>query len=235
MRRLITTVALAVALVALTAGAASADAHGAKVTIVHGVPGLTVDICVNGSEAIENFEFKDIASDVPLAAGSYDLGVTVADTGCGAAVLTADDVALTDGLNASVVAHLDGSGTPTLSIFVNDTSGIDAGKGRATVRHTAQAPTVDVWANGSLALFTDLANGAEKKGDVDAATYSIELKASPSTEGDAAAVGPVDLPIPEGTNRIVYAVGVLGDSFDLLIQDIDGPRFEPGRSGLRLW
>ncbi len=228
MRKLFITSALAVAILAMSAVGASASSHGAKVTIVHGVPGLTVDICVDGSEAIEDFNFKDIANDVPFAAGTYDLGVTVADSGCGAAVLTADDVALTDGLNATVVAHLDAGGDPTLTIFVNDTSSIEAGKGRATVRHTAQAPAVDIWADGNP-LFVNLANPAEQKGDVATATYSIAIQANPSTSAESPAVGPVDLLIPEGTNRIVYAVGQLGEeTFDLLIQDISGLGAAPG-------
>ena len=44
----------------------------------------------------------------------------------------------------TVVAHLDASGTPTLTPFENDTSEVADGNGRLTVRHTAAAPAVDV-------------------------------------------------------------------------------------------
>lgn len=227
MRNVLSISVLALAMLALAMPGASAQASGAKVTVVHGVPGLTVDVCVDGTEVVEDFDFKDIAGPLDLAAGTYDLGVTAADSGCAAAILTADDVALTDGLNASVVAHLTEAGDPTLSIFVNDTSTIAAGNGRVTVRHTAQAPAVDIWA-GADPLFVNLINPNEDSADVPTATYSIAIQANPSTSPDSPAVGPVSLEAPEGTSRIVYAVGVLGSTFDLLIQDISGLGAAPG-------
>lgn len=230
MRKLIMTGVLALALFAMTAGAALASGHGAKVSVVHGVPGLTVDVFVNGDLTLEDFEYGDVAGPLELPAGEYDLAVSPADAGIGAAVLTADDVALTDGLNATVVAHLTEGGDPTLSVFVNDTSSIDAGNGRVTVRHTAQAPAVDIWANGSP-LFVNLANPDEQSADVPAATYSVAIQANPSSTADDPAVGPVDLAVPEGTSRIVYAVGELGNTFQLLIQDISGLGSAPGGVG----
>lgn len=230
MRKLITTGALALSLLATTAGVALAQSSPAKVTVVHGVPGLTVDVFVDGDLTLEDFEYGDVAGPLDLAPGEYDLAVSPANAGIDGAVLTADDVALTQGLDATVVAHLTESGEPTLSIFVNDTSSIDAGNGRITVRHTAQAPAVDIWADGSP-LFVDLSNPDEQSADVPAAVYEVAIQANPSSTAGDPAVGPVDVDVPEGTSRIVYAVGELGDTFRLLIQDIAGLETAPGSVG----
>ena len=74
------------------------------------------------------------------------------------------------GANITVVAHLDRGRQPVLTPFVNDTSAIDAGKARITVRHTAAAPAVDVRANGGPA-FKGLTNPNEAKADLPAGTY----------------------------------------------------------------
>ena len=44
------------------------------------------------------------------------------------------------GANITVVAHLDESGKPVLTPYVNDTSQVAAGQARLTVRHDAAAP-----------------------------------------------------------------------------------------------
>ena len=47
------------------------------------------------------------------------------------------------GANATLAAHLDAQGDPTLTAFVNDTSEVPAGQARLTVRHVAAAPAVE--------------------------------------------------------------------------------------------
>ena len=53
------------------------------------------------------------------------------------------------GGNVTLVAHLDASGKPTITPFVNDVSSVPAGQARLVVRHTAAAPAVDVLAGGT--------------------------------------------------------------------------------------
>lgn len=77
----------------------------------------------------------------------------------------------------SIVAHLDGSGGPTASVFDNDTSEPAVGSGRLTVRHLAAAPAVDVSAGGAVA-FGDVANGHSAASDLPAATYEASLDAA---------------------------------------------------------
>ena len=161
--RIAAVASLALAPVALAAPAHAADA---TVSILHGVPGATVDVYANGKELLTDFKPGTLTDPLMLPEGTYDLKVTAAGAGAnGAAVIEANDVQVPGDANVTVVAHLDEAGKPVLTPFVNDTSAIDAGKARITVRHTAAAPAVDVRANGAVA-FKDLTNPNEAKADL---------------------------------------------------------------------
>jgi hypothetical protein len=196
----------------------------ALVDVVHGVPGLTVDVWANGLPLITDFEPGDIASQVLLTAGTYDIAIYPAgsDPLTTAPAISAPGVEVPAGANAAVVAHLDEMGAPTASVFINDISSIAAGEARVTVRHTAAAPAVDVLAGGSP-LFEDVANGDEGVADVPTGTYAVTLNAAGTDTQAFPATGAVDLPLEEGANTIVYAIGDLtGGSFDLLVSSIAG-------------
>ena len=73
MRKL--TLGLAViAAVALIAFPASAE-EGGKVSVIHGIPGLTVDVFVNGELTLPGFEPGDVAGPLDLPAGDYALAI----------------------------------------------------------------------------------------------------------------------------------------------------------------
>ncbi len=233
MRKIIVAAA-SLALLFAFSGIASAQESGAQVSVVHGVPGLTVDVYVNGESTLTNFEPGDVAGPLALPAGSYELAVTAAGDSVDNAVLTAT-ADVTNGLNASVVAHLQEDGTPTLTVFANDTSSIGPGNARLTARHTAAAPAVDILLADGTPVATNLSNPNEAIANVLAGAYSAGIAPAGGTVDDFV-VGPLDLEVPEGANRIVYAIGDLaGGSFDLVIQDITGlgsaPAAVPSGSG----
>jgi hypothetical protein len=129
------------------------------------------------------------------------------------------------GANVTVVAHLSEAGKPVLTPFVNDTSKIDAGKARITVRHTAAAPAVDVRANGTVA-FKNLTNPNEAKADLPAGTISADVVLAGT---DTVAIGPADLDLKEGSNTIVYAWGSAADkNLKLAVQTLSGMHSAPG-------
>ena len=165
----------ALATVALAAGASvgvavaaspSAQAAGtAMVSILHAVPNTPVDVCANGKPLLPNFQPGTLTDPQNLPAGSYDLKLTAANSGCdAAAVLEAKGVNVPAGANITVVAHLAESGAPQLTPYVNDVSAVPAGKARLTVRHDAAAPAVDVRAGGA-AVITNLTNPNEKSAE----------------------------------------------------------------------
>ena len=218
--------------------AAMADDHGGQVTVVHGVPGVTVDVYANGEILLEDFEPGTVTDPVPLPAGDYELAVYAADADPASTDPAIGPVTatVTDGLNASVVAHLTDGGELTASIFPNDTTEVAAGEARLTVRHTAAAGAVDILADGN-AIFEGVTNPNEGVVDVPAGSYDVAVNAA-GTDTEVAAVP--DFALAEGANTIVYAIGdPAADpaTFELLVQSIQGLHSSPegvpaGEAGL---
>lgn len=210
------------------AAAAPASAATSEVSILHGVPGLTVDVYANGDLLLEDFAPGTLTDPQALEEGTYDLAVFPAGGDPnGTPAIEANDVAVPGGANITVVAHLSEDGTPTLTPFVNDTSSTDAGQGRLTVRHTAAAPAVDVRAGGSP-VFEDLTNPNEAKADLDAGTVSADVVLAGTSD---VAIGPADVTVKEGVNTIVYAWGSAADSnLALATQEVSG--LHSGPSGV---
>ena len=229
MRLLVRAVAATgLALLAAGAGlavAAPAHAANAKVSVVHGIPGTPVDVYVNGTRTLQNFQPKQVAGPLDLPPGQYDIALTAPGQPVGSAILTVNDATVPDGANISLVAHLDASGQPKLTAFVNDTSKVAAGKARLIVRHTAAAPAVDVRAGGQP-VFRNLTNPNEAKADVAAGTVSADVVLAGTS---TVALGPTSLNLREGTATIVYAIGSAEQrSLDVVAQTITGLHSAPG-------
>lgn len=216
--------ALAAAIVlAVPAQAAEGDAH---LSVLHGVPGLTVDVWVNGARTLDDFTPGTLAGPLALPPGAYDLAITASDAAdASAPVIGPVTVTLAANGNYTAVANLDAAGKPTANFFTNDVSRIDAGKGKLTVRHTAAAPAVDVLAGGT-AVVSNLANPNEQTLTLDPGTVSAAVAAAGTT---APVIGPADVTVTEGTHTIVYAWGSLTDkNLQLAVQTIDGLHSAPG-------
>jgi hypothetical protein len=204
---------------ALTAAPAHA-ADDAKLSVLHAVPGLTVDVYVDGKRTLDNFKPGMMAGPLELAAGTYSVAITASDAKDDSdPAIGPVDLKLSAGGNYTAVAHLEEGGDPTATLYDNDTSKTDAGQGRLTVRHVAAAPAVDVLAGGD-AVISDLSNPDEKVLDLDAGTVSASVAAAGTTK---ALIGPADVAVKEGVNTIVYAWGSLDDdNLELAVQTISG-------------
>ncbi|MEV6283510.1 DUF4397 domain-containing protein [Kribbella sp. NPDC051770] len=218
---------------AAATGAQARPTADATVSVLHGVPGATVDVYANGKALLTDFKPGTLTDPLKLPEGEYDLKVTAAGAGAGgAAVIQANDVAVPGGANVTVVAHLNAAGKPVLTPFVNDTSKLAAGKARLTVRHTAAAPAVDVRAGGKP-VFEGLTNPKEVKADLPAGTVKADVVLAGTS---TVAIGPADVNLKEGTNTIVYAWGsASGKNLKLAVQSISGlhgnPSGVPGGTG----
>jgi hypothetical protein len=223
-------IAGAAGLFALTLAPMSADAADsgdATVSVLHAVPGLTVDVYANGDELIPNFKPGTLSDPLEVPAGTYDLQVFKDgdDPDSAKPAIEAKGVKVPAGANATVVAHLDADGNPSLTPFVNDTSATAPGQARLTVRHTAAAPAVDVRADGKV-VFGGLVNPKEATADVAAGTYTADVVLAGTKK---VAIGPADLDLTEGTSTIVYAWGsAKDDNLQLAVQTIDGMHSAPG-------
>ncbi len=209
---------IAILAVLLPATAANAQ-DDVRVHLIHGIPDTDVDVAAGGAVVIPGFGFGD-TQDLSGFAGQTLEDLQVLLAGTDTVAIDVGDLDVPTSGNITVIAHLDADGTPTVSIFANDTSTIAAGEGRLVVRHTAAAPEVDILANGAAA-FTSVPNGAEGTVDLAAGTISAEVVPAGATE--PVVIGPADLPITEGNSLIVYAVGSLdGESLTVLTEVIEG-------------
>ncbi|WP_436790524.1 DUF4397 domain-containing protein [Yinghuangia sp. YIM S10712] len=215
--------ALCASSVALGAAPANA-ADEATVSVMHGIPGLTVDVYANGQQLLPDFAPGTLTEPQKLPAGAYDIQVFKDNEGPGGTPALQKNVDVPAGANATIVAHLGADGTPMLTTYVNDTAPVAAGKARVTVRHVAAAPAVDVRANGTP-VFTGLTNPKEAKGDVDAGMIKADVTLAGTS---TVALGPADLNLAEGTNTIVYAYGSANDkTLALKTQTITGLHSAP--------
>ncbi|WP_104045702.1 DUF4397 domain-containing protein [Arthrobacter sp. ZGTC412] len=218
--------AVAIAAALAFAGPAQAAEGDAQLSVLHGVPGLTVDVWVNGERTLDDFTPGTLAGPLALPAGNYALAITAADAAdATAAVIGPVDVTLAANGNYTAVANLDAAGKPTANLFTNDVSQIEPGKGKLTVRHTAAAPAVDVLAAGS-AVISNLANPNEQTLTLDPGTIPAAVAAAGTTQP---VIGPADVAVTEGAHTIVYAWGSLTDqNLQLAVQTIEGLHSAPG-------
>jgi hypothetical protein len=214
---------LAAGALLLPTAAFAQDGTG-TVTVLHGVPDLTVDVYVNGDLTLEDFSPGTVTDPLELPAGDYQLDVRPADAAADSDPAISGSASLPAGANASIIAHLDAGGAPTLGVFVNDMSPTAAGEARIGVRHTAAAPAVDIAANGDV-VSEGLTNPNEAVLDVPAGTISAEVRLAGETDP---VLGPADVTLAEGTATYVYAIGSAEDgNLDLLVQTVDGLHSDP--------
>ncbi len=204
---------------------ASAAAGDATLSVLHGVPDLTVDVWVNGERTLDDFTPGTLAGPLELPPGTYAVAITAADAAdASAPAIGPVNLTLAADTSYTAVAHLDAAGAPTATLFTNDTSTTAPGEGRLTVRHTAAAPAVDVLAGGTPVI-TNLANPAEQVLDLPAGTVSAAVAATGTTDP---VIGPADVPVTEGVSTIVYAWGSLqAGNLQLAVQTIEGLHSAP--------
>jgi hypothetical protein len=216
--------ALALLAVGLGAGPASA-ADTATVSVLHAVPGVTVDVYANGQKLVSNFAPGTLTDPMSVPAGSYDIAIFPAGSNPSNTQPAAEakGVSVPAGANATLVANLDAQGTPALNAFVNDVSAVPAGQARVTVRHVAAAPAVDVRANGTPVI-TGLTNPTEKALVVAAGTVNADVVLAGTS---TVAIGPADLNLAEGTNTVIYAWGSQSAGYNLAVQKLTGMSSAP--------
>lgn len=208
MKRFLTAVMTGAMALGLFSLPAMAGPAGATVFVAHGIPGVKVDVCVNGAEARSNFKYgRSFELGTGIPAGTYKVKVRLASPGeCKGAVVIKQRVDLTDGLNATATAIMR-KGEPTLDVRMNDIAIGGGGNASVTVRHLAKAPMVDVWANGGAAPLVpnlgrfDEAGPAEVPGDL---VYAYWVAAA----GDSVPViGPDVAELAQDTAYQILAVG----------------------------
>ena len=214
MRKRLLGLGVAATLAVSMLGVGTASAADASLNVVHGIPGVDVEVCMNGAVAIPGFNPGEVVTGVPLPAGTYDVKIVAAGNTCDdEAILEADGVELARDKNYTAIAYLTADGSPTLGLFKNNVKALKSDTARLTVRHTAAAPAVDVWANGAV-LLEDVPNGASATMKVPTGVYAAWV----SLPGDyAPVIGPAVLDLQEGTAYQVYAWGNGTSGYDFAV------------------
>ena len=215
MRRL--TALVLFALVISVSGVAWAAPATATVTVLHGLPGLTADVYVNGKLTLDGFKPLSSTNPLQLPAGSYDIAIREVGAPADSDPALEGTVELTAGDNVSIIAHPDVQGVPALSVFKNNMSPVKAGMTRLEMRHVAAAPDLDVMVDGAQ-TFTALGAGKAETKVLAAGERSILVTQVQQTAG---LIGPDAVNLKEGTARILYVTGSLDEqTLDLMSQTL---------------
>ncbi|CAM3734271.1 DUF4397 domain-containing protein [Micrococcus flavus] len=219
------TAAVGLAVMAPLSAAAMDHDDYAELSVLHGVPGLTVDVYVDGELTLDDFEPGELAGPLELPAGDYEVAITAADAEDDSdPVLGPVDLTLEEDGNYTAAAHLDAEGAPTVTAFENDTDELAAGEGRLTVRHIAAAPAVDVWA-GDEVVVPGLENPDEASLEIPAGTVPAAISVAGTTEP---VLGPADVEVAEGMTTIAYAWGSAEDgTLALATQAVEAEHMAP--------
>jgi hypothetical protein len=194
-------------------------AQNASVYVVHGIPGadlgaaasLPVDVSVNGSCALKNFQFGQIIGPVSLPPGKAEVKISLTGNNGDCAGTTAIGPAsfnLKPGESATIIAHLTASGEPTARKFTNDDSRTNGGRARIAVHHTAAAPLVDV--NISPKARINQVRNSERF-SVEAAQGTAEVSIAASGSNNPA-FGPISFEITKNARYLVFAVGSVANN-----------------------
>jgi hypothetical protein len=215
----------AAALTLIPATAAVADQHvGAEIVVVHGVPGLKVDVLVNGAAAISNFEFGSVVK-TALPAGDYTFAVAAAGT---TTPILSTSASLGAGISATIAAYLDANGAPQLAVFLNENaaSGIQP-------FHLAQFGAVDIL-SGTTKVLGPVTNGQTARIDVPGGTTVSAVGVGAAGSG-VAALSLGDVEVERNQLLLVYAIGPnTGDALPTVVvssTNVGGVRVIPSGTG----
>ena len=190
----------------------------ADLTLVHGIPGTTVDVSVDGTIVIDAFVPGSLAN-ISSFAGQTLKNVTVTDDATGDVIIgpLATLVMPASGSH-SIVAHLDASGTPVISTFENNTTPTTTGRSRVTLRHTAAAPAIDLIV-GDQRPVVGATNG--QSAEIELPDGQLSGAQIAPTGGVGIAQVPT-LDLAANTNTIVYVVGSVDDNTtDFVVQVVN--------------
>jgi len=206
-----------------TGGNGGMGSDGAMVTAVHLAPEVPaagdteVAIFVNGDNSGVTIAYGDSTGRIPLAAGTYDIGIGLPDGDT--PLLELMDVELNDGDDLTVVAYRTNDALPVdVFVFNNSTDGLAAGAGRVFVGHGANDPALDPvnittsdedGIADCATLIPDFAFGtifpADGVADLSAGTVNVGFDVMDDMDA-CPQVGPVPVTVTDGVVSILVAV-----------------------------
>ncbi|MGI8459680.1 MAG: DUF4397 domain-containing protein [Propionibacteriaceae bacterium] len=218
----LSTAALLAGTVAFATPAAAADT--AQLSVLHALPGLTVDVYVDGKKKVDNLEPGELAGPLSVSSGSHKI-VMVKSTAPSGEVPGIDLTAkVAANGNYSAVVYRDVAHQRVARLYRNNVDATPAGEGRLTVRHVAAAPAVDVSVDGK-SVAKKLGDADQKSVELAAGTVEATVTAAGSSK---AIVGPAGVAIAAGKTTVVYVWGNLDKgSQTIAVQAVDASASHP--------
>jgi hypothetical protein len=218
-------------------GVASAQNDVATVTVLHGLPGFTADVYVNGELTLNGFRPEEATDPLQLPAGEYRIEIRDVGARADSPPVLSGTATIRPGQNLSIIAGLTASGDLTLNVYTNSLKPVPAGKTRLVVRHQAAAVPLDVKVDGKT-VHSGLSNGDDVSQLVDSGSHTIQFT---EAGADSGIIDPLDVDLREGTEQILYVVGSAeNQSLDVMSQVISDMQTNPsniftGDGGLASW
>ncbi len=177
-------------------------AGSGRVVVVQAVPGVRVDLSVDGTPQRRSASPSEVLRPIELGPGTHELLFT-GDAELGQ---VKTQVQVRAGSSVDVVLHRPASvgGAPVVNTYPTPSAPIGPGKSRLLLAHTATVPPADVRFDGST-VFTNIANGEFAKADVPAGRHRVALV--PTGLDTAPILGPLEIQLAPLTATMVYAVG----------------------------
>lgn len=182
---------------ASSAGSARPPGH---ISVVQAVPGIRVDVVIDGAVVSEETEVGAVLGPYDLEPGEH----TVTFTNASLDVDSTLDVAT--GASTDVVLHLPAAvaGEPIVHSYAAPTEPIGPDKARVVLAHTATVAPADVEVNGTT-VFTNIANGEFAEAELPAGTHEVALL--PTGKMAKPILGPLDVSLDPRTLSMLYAYG----------------------------
>jgi hypothetical protein len=212
------TAVAALGITTAAASLASAAPSTGSVFIVHGIPGATASISVDGSVVQAAAAPKSVIGPLQLSPGQH-----IADFKVGSTTLVSARFSVSAGESLDVVAHraADKPGTPVITVFRNDLSSVGPGKTRLVVSHVALAEPSDIRVDGKPFL-RNVANGESLSLVVPAKEYSLDVVSTAT--GARTILAPVKIALQAGTLTRVFAIGNPDEkTMDAIVQVLKVP------------
>jgi len=222
MRRLsaFVTAGLVMASLLATSGTASAAPGDATLWVVHGVPGATVEVCVDGIPQ-DDFAYRQKFS-TALTPGDHTFTLYANGSNCAGTPIDKADITRTvamDG-NYTIVAGASAqTGKVRFFWFSNNVANTKRGMFRLSIRHVAVAPAVNVFMNKTRMTVPALTQGASKTLQLAWGDYVTRVKVAGTSK---TILGPVTRSFERKTAVQLYIVGnpTVGYKFLRINQDV---------------
>lgn len=198
----------------------SAFAQNAYLYVVHAIPGrdladnlnpgYPVDVLVNGKDCqVRNLTFGNTAGPFTIAAGTYSLAISEANTlaPCTNPAVLSGSVTLTPGENVSAVVGLNAT-QPFLTTLSDELGSVVPGNGRFVFAQVADAPALQatlkqLFVKNPQTFTVTADSGSENWIGVPAGTYSVVITAV----GSSTVLASEQIYLQDQSVTLTYAAG----------------------------